>query len=253
MKNLLLVLAMAMLVVVSFSVKAQDPDPSLILSLSFDEGDGDIAEDASKYGNNGEIKGGPEWVNGKFERALLLDGTDDFVQVPHAEILCADEEVTVMAWINAERHTGPGGQNWQGILSKGNSPRSYSLYTEVGQALHFSTAGAGTVSTTKVPLNEWVHIAAVVVEGKHIYYINGEPAGEGGSGIKLPGVSDTADVLVGKTHEGSREFLGMIDEVRIWNRALDADEIKDQMDAGSGGAAVQPQSKLATTWAEVKK
>lgn len=157
-----------------------------------------------------------------------------------------------MAWINAERHLGPGGQRWQGILAKSNDPRSYSLYTEASQALHFGTAGVGTLSTGLVPLNEWVHVAAVVEGGQHKYYINGEPAGVSGSGIVLPGAADTANVVIGKTHEGSREFLGMIDEVRIWNRALDEDEIKGEMNKGGGETPVEPQSSLATTWGRMK-
>jgi hypothetical protein len=196
------------------------------------------------------LNGDPEWVDGKFEGALQFDGTDDFVQVPHAEILCVDEEVTVMAWINTERHGGPG--NYQGLVAKSNGPRSYSLYIESGGGLHFSTAGIGTVSTTKVPLNEWLHVAAIVVDGTHQYYINGEDAGKGGAGINLPGLSDTADVLVAKTWEGTREFLGMIDEVRIWNRALSQDEVKDEMDMGNKAAAVEPQRKLTTTWGSIR-
>jgi hypothetical protein len=91
----------------------------------------------------------------------------------------------------------------------------------------------------------------MVVDGMHKYYINGEPAGQGGGGIKLPGLSDTQDVLVGKTWEGTREFLGMIDEVRIWNRALNEDEIRTEMDIGIE-AAVNPSGKLSDTWGKIK-
>jgi hypothetical protein len=95
-------------------------------------------------------------------------------------------------------------------------------------------------------------VAAVVVDGGHIYSLNGDGDGVGGTGINLPGLSDTETVVVGKTHEGAREFLGMIDEVRIWNRALDADEIGAEMNRGGGETPVEPQSKLATTWAQIK-
>lgn len=254
MKKLLtltLIAITTILVMMASIGEAADPeDASLILSLSFDNA-GEEAEDLSQYGNNGTLSGGPEWVDGKFEGALQFDGEDDFVEVPHAEILCVDEEVTVMAWINAERHTGPGGAGWQGILSKSNSPRSYSFYTESGGGLHFSTAGTGSVSSA-VPLNEWVHVVAMVVEGSHQYYINGEDAGTGGGGINLPGTSDTATVLVGKTHEGNREFLGLIDEVRIWNRALTQDEVKEEMDMGSQSLAVDASGKLGATWGSIK-
>ena len=52
------------------------PEPSLILYLPFDEGEGNIAGDASKYGNHGNLQGMkpnlPEWVDGKFGKAKNL-------------------------------------------------------------------------------------------------------------------------------------------------------------------------------------
>jgi len=198
-----------------------------------DEGSGTIVTDLSEYGNDGTLQGDPQWVNGKFGKALQFNGVDEFVEIPHADILTVDNEVTVMAWINAERHGGPGTESWQGIVAKSNSPRSYSLYTEASGALHFSTTSTtindyvGTLSTGQVPLNEWVHVAAIVVDGGHVYYINGEPAGTSGSDIVLPGTDDTSPVVIGRTGEGAaRSFLGMIDDVRIYNEALTQEEIQ---------------------------
>jgi len=227
----------------------------------FDEGSGTVATDLSEYGNDGTLQGNPQWVNGKFGKALQFDGVDDWVEIPHAEILTVDNEVTVMAWINAKRHTGPNNETWQGIVAKSNSPRSYSLYTEASGALHFSTtstvtnAYVGTLSTGQVPLNEWVHVAAMVVGGQHQYYINGEPAGTSGSGIVLPGKTDLANVLIGRTWEGNREFLGMIDDVRIYNEALTQDEIQSNMQGAGMPYAFGPTptdgSLHADTWASL--
>jgi len=209
---------------------AQGADPSLVGWWKFDEGAGTTAYDSSIYGNDGTLQNGPQWVNGKLKTALQFDGVDDFVQVPHDPILTVDNEVTVMAWINTSRHGGPGTEGWQGILAKSNDPRSYSFYTESGGGLHFSTAGTGTVSSTQVPLNEWVHVCAMVSAGQHIYYINGQPAGTSGSGIVLPGAADTANLTIGRTQEGAnRSFLGMIDDPRIYNRALTQEEVQEAM------------------------
>jgi hypothetical protein len=226
-------------------------DESLILYFSFDELDGDTVIDHSQYGNDGTLAGAPELVSGKFGDALKLNGESDWVEVPHAEILTVDENVTVMAWINAERHKGPNDQRWQGIVAKGNGPRSYSFYTEFpSECLHLSAGGSGSVCTGKVALNEWQHVAAHVEDGTHRYWLNGEAAGEFGGQNPLPGTADTADVLVGKTHEGNREFLGLIDEVRIWNRALSEDEIRAEMETSL--TPVEPLGKLSTTWSALK-
>lgn len=254
MRSLSLALAMLMLVMVASVVYAADSsDDTLILYLPFDEGDGTTAGDLSQYGNDGELNGAPEWVAGKFGDALKFNGVSDWVEVPHADILAVDTDVTAMAWINAERHEGPGGARWQGILSKGNGPRSYSFYTEIpSTGLHFSVGGSGSVSAETVALNEWQHVVAQVIGDAHKFYINGQLAGEFPGKNPPPGLADTANVLVGKTHENSRELLGLIDEVKIWNRALDEAEIVDEMNKGAA-TAVEPQNKLATTWGALKQ
>jgi len=213
---------------------------------TFDEGSGTTAKDSSGNNNNGRLVGGPTWVPGKFGKALKFDGVDDYVEVPHnASLLPPGNEETVSVWINAERLTGPNGAQWQGILSKGDSPRVYSLYTDSGGGvLHFSTgpsgAYVGTVSTTQVPLNQWVHIAVVVTGGQHHYYINGLPAGVSGSGVTLPAGS-TSILTIGKTPgETDREFKGMIDDVRLFDFAMTAEEIKDLYD---GKVPVWPKAK----------
>jgi hypothetical protein len=216
----------------SFSTLLDIPvtDPNLVGWWKFDDDAGTTAVDSSGYDNYGTLEGDPQWAIGHDGSALSFDGIDDYVEVPHAEILTVDNEVTVMAWIYTSRHAGPGTESFQGIISKGNPPRSYSLYTQSAGTLHFSTTSAGAYvgssSSEQVPLNEWVHVAAMVAGGEQLYFINGEPAGTGGSGIELPGLTDTANVVIGRTNEGStRSFLGMIDDVRVYNRALTQDEI----------------------------
>ena len=234
---------------------AVDPsDESLILYFSFDELNGDTVTDHSQYGNDGTIAGAPELVAGQFGNALKLNGQSDWVEVPHADILTVDENVTVMAWINTERHQGPNSERWQGILSKGNGPRSYSFYTEFpSECLHLSVGGGGTVCNGKVALEEWQHVVAQVDDGTHRYWINGENVGDFPGQPPPPGKADTANVLVGKTHEGNREFLGLIDEVRVWNRALSEEEVIEQMESGFFEIfAVDPRQKLTTTWGHLK-
>ena len=253
MKNIFIMLTLITFAA-SFVYAASEPEDSLILYFSFDELDGKNTIDHSKYGNDGEMVGKPKHVEGKFGKALELNGESDWVVVPHDETLTVDESVTVMAWINTPRHTGPAGAQWQGILAKSNNPRSYSFYTEsASQCLHLSVGG-GSVCNKKVPLDEWVHVAAQVHEGTtHKYWVNGEPAGSFGGKNPPPGKADTADVFVGKTHEGNREFLGLIDEVRIWNRALTDDEIVEQMEKGHFELfPVDPRQKLAATWGHLK-
>ena len=59
-------------------------DENTIGMWNFNEGSGSLLKDKSPYHNDGEIYG-PTWVNGKFGKALLFDGVDDYVVVPTSE------------------------------------------------------------------------------------------------------------------------------------------------------------------------
>ena len=262
MRTLFLSLLVASLLYISPLGKAIQDD-SLVLYLPFDEGSGKEVKDLSQYGNDGAIEGKPKWVEGKFEKALELDGVADWVQVKDSSSLRVFEEVTVMAWIKPERYTFPG-HDWQGIIAKANNPRSYSFYTHTSGrfllAIHFGGQHfVGWSNGNGVPLlKEWSHVAAVAEttkqNGTMRLFMNGKltketPFGE----LKgLPGDSDTSDVVIGRTWEGSRFFLGLIDEVAIYNRVLKEREIKQDMEKGILSAAVGPSGKLTTTWGEIK-
>jgi hypothetical protein len=222
-------------------------DPSLVGWWRLDEGAGTTAADSSGNGNNGDIVGDPAWVVGQIGKALQFDGDDDYVEVPHTEGLNVDNEVTVALWVNAERYVS-GAEGWGGIMAKGNSPRSYSVYTTSAGNIHFSTAGVGTVSAAIFPLNEWAHVTCIVVGGGHEYYINGEAAGTGGSGIVLPGNTNTANVTLGNIGgEANRIFQGMLDDARVYNRALAVEELAAVMKGELPVVAADPAPEdLAT-------
>ena len=222
-------------------------DPSLILSLSFDEvaADGTVM-DASQYGNHGTTAGSTALVDGRFGKALEFNGEDTWVEIPHHDSLTVRQSVTVMAWIYTPRYNGPDGIDWQGIIAKGDVPRSYSLYTEVGGGILLSPSGSQVKQTSngQFDRNEWQHVVAQIGDGVKQYWINGKSAGSVPFDGLLPGKIDQASVLIGNTHDTyppenpDRHFLGLIDEVRVWNRVLSQPEIISQMESGTTGAIV---------------
>ena len=157
-------------------------DPSLVGWWRLDDGAGAVASDSSGNGNDGDFVGAPTWVTGQISLAVHFDGDNDWLEVPHNDILTVDNEVTVAAWIMPEQ-LDDGGTGYQGVITKGNAVRSYSLYTRTNGTMHFSTTSGGAYvgsgSTGAVVLNEWQHISAQVKGGVHYYFINGLPAGSG--------------------------------------------------------------------------
>jgi len=67
----------------------------------FDEGSGVTAKDSSVNKNNGTLKGGVKWVDGKFGKALEFDGKDGNVEVPDNDTLNVTA-VTLAAWVKSE-------------------------------------------------------------------------------------------------------------------------------------------------------
>jgi hypothetical protein len=111
----------------------------------------------------------------------------------------------------------------------------------------------GSNSALNVELNKWQHVVAQHTGKSHIYYINGELAGEFDGKSALPGTKDKESVMIARSHEGSREFEGVIDEVKIWNRVLSEKEVNHHMSVGKGQVSVEPEGKLATTWSQLKR
>ena len=257
LKKIILVLLLIMLAV-PVTQRANEPEESLILYMSFDAINDKQVFDHSLYENHGEMRGAPKQVTGRFGKALQYNGTSDFIQIPHDESLTVDKDVTVMAWIHAETLTGPNDGRWAGILAKGNNPRSYSLWTDAEtKCLHFSVGppnGGGTVCNTEIKLNAWQHVSAQINEGTHRYWLNGELVKEIPNRPNPPGLNDLKPVVIGTASVNNETyFTGMIDEVRIWNRALSDEEINAQMEKGHFEIfAVDPRNKLTTTWGNLK-
>ena len=257
MRNLFISgLVASIVMLIPFATFATFTD-GLVLYLPFDEGSGDVAKDVSGNGHDGKIDL-PEWVAGKFGKALKFAGADSgtFVTVESAPDLNLNE-LSFMVWINAE--------NWDGtrqIVGKsvhgGCSGRAqYGLFSESGGfTLRFETAaGRANVNTALPPAGEWVHVAFTNDGTIAKLFINGTEVANGAVPGKL-NANDDPFRIAQDCDRPNYIFAGLIDEARLWNRALSEAEIREFMDKGmeilTGGTAVEPQNKLLTTWGKMK-
>jgi len=235
-------------------------DESMVLCLSFDEGQGNVAKDSSQYGNNGEVEGA-EWVNGRFSKALEFDGDGgDYVVVPDTPELLLLEGGTLMAWSYIMIEAGHA--SWPRIMIKaadnGGTTNGYDFLFDRagGYALRFCVVACSSHIPVEGIQDDWTenwHHVAITFDGITIKaYADGENISE----IAQPGptVDSTGlDLHIGNGADFGRPFHGIHDEIRIFNRALEEEEIKWHMDRGSREiVAVEPHSKLAITWAEIK-
>jgi len=240
------------LILTSISYAKIDPETCVGMWL-FDE-EGDVAKDSSMNGNDGTLNGDPQWVDGQFGQALEFDGSSSYVDCGNGESLDIPTggSVTMCAWVYS--YIGSTGA-WQGILAKRAPDYAYGINL-VTNNFQIYTSGASGIQgfAYNLPVEEWVFVCGVMSEQPTELYINGELFGGAGKGPG-GGVMSLANTLrIGASFAEGEIFNGIIDEVAVFDVALTADDITSIMTNGLGVEnAVSPLSRLATTWADLKK
>jgi len=223
-------------------------EDALVGYWPFDEGVGEDAEDASGNGHDGVLEGNADWVAGKFDKALDFGAGDGYVVVPDDDALDLTEDLTYMGWFNLNEVIA--GQ--RRLMSKNDS---IFLLFDFGAAdsldLLVKPNNDFAESTTSFEVGEWYHFAGTYDGDSLRMYINGELEGEA-NGVPEIAASDL-DIWIGADDytPGVTTFPGILDDIRIYSKALSEEEIKKAM---SGPVAVQmAQEKLPITWGLVKK
>jgi hypothetical protein len=191
-------------------------DPSLIAHWALDEAEGDIAQDSA--GNNiGFVMGNPIWQPdaGQVNGAIQLDGVDDFI-VAGPPLNPGGGPLSVLAWVQ-------GGAPGQAIISEPFGPDWLSLDSLTGHLMTELTqsgrSGAPLLSETTITDGQWHRIGFVWDGSNRTLYVDGVAvAQETQNGISSP--SSGLYIGADKTMTPGTYFSGMIDDVRIYNRAV---------------------------------
>ncbi|MBI5046534.1 PQQ-binding-like beta-propeller repeat protein [Candidatus Micrarchaeota archaeon] len=186
--------------------------------------------DVSQYGNNGSCSGStcPVWnSSGNYGGAFTLDGVDDYLETVNNLSISGDQTRTVLLWFN------PGSkQGAQEIFSFGavDSAKMFGLVYDLylaDEGVYFTgyaADAAGQINT--INRDSW-NFVAVTYNGTWVkVYLNGNTTPDIESAVTLSTTDST--FYIGKSKEDLYEFEGSIDEVRIYNRSLSADEIQQQ-------------------------
>ena len=236
--------------------QALNDDPALKLYFTFDEGEGNKAEDQSQSGLKGLLMGKAKLVkDGKFGGAVEMSDANCKIVVDAAKELDITKEVTMAAWIFPLEDQND--SNIMGRRTAGNAGGYCMQWSGFGNAAKIETwiglpGWKGTRDIQKIApkLKEWHHVVAIY-DGKMIkQYIDGKLDASVAGGGKI--ASQDVEFRVGQAQTGLPSMTGKIDEVAVYDRALDLDEIKSDMENGVY-FAVDSKDKLATTWAHLKK
>lgn len=239
---------------------AKIDDKSVVGIWLFDENVGNVAKDSSGRGHDGEVKGNLKWINGIFFSALEFPGqAGSFVKVPHHNDFNL-LTFTMLAWIKTE-NTGQrqeiimkraeGGVNSQNLHFQIESGRTS---VDVGFTADNQWA-TGLFGNTDITTGDWFHIAATYDKQFLKLFVNGIEDGQQPRTTK-PDNND-ASLAIGAVFEaGSAPLKGALDEVGIFNAALDIDDINIIMNKGLketvGAKAVYGLGKLSTIWGSIK-
>jgi hypothetical protein len=241
-------LVLAFLVIPYVTNALDIDDEELLLFFPCNE-EGDVVEDWSPHGNDGEVVGTVEWVDGKYGMALSFEETGE-VKAPHIPL--NDKSFTICMWVKAALSGG----SEQCVFSQmqanaQNTSLHYRIYTNGTIRMGFYSNDLDAPGTAVK--DEWIHICFWLdVEGKsRKIFINGEQVAEdaGKAGIEYKGAS--GDTMIGSWSTSGQKFNGVIDEVQVWDRALSEAEINDSM-GDLTIAAVDTSGKLTTTWGKLK-
>lgn len=185
----------------------------------------------------GDLQDNASLVDSPFQKALQVDGQNDAFVVPRHETMnVADQPFTVSAWIRpTELRQG-------GIVCLGRYSWTHGWYLDMPnnqgiiriETAHNQNQSNGTVQSAPgiIRVNQWQHITAVVRPGTNDtrIYVNGFRVAKGTinkNNLDNPKVN----LNIGRI-EGSQQFKGQIDEVRIYRRALAETEIRALMAGG---------------------
>ncbi len=264
----------ACLAIISLTLPCQSfarIDPETVAGAWLFDEEADVVEDVSGNGNNGVVKGDPEWDDGKFGGAISYDGMNDFVDCGAGESLSVGtDDFSLVAWMRAAKESPP---NWAGnIISRfdTNAPRHGFLFgvrgaldpNNVDKPLFLlglgQESGAHLFGTSPITDDEWHHLAATVDRARSAkLYRDGVFEAEMNIAGSANQNEDNALNLNIGADSGNRWFFnGLLDEVALIKAVLTEAEIQSIMNEGLervlGITAVSPTDRLTAAWGSIK-
>ncbi|MCP5096231.1 MAG: LamG domain-containing protein, partial [Chloroflexi bacterium] len=199
-------------------------DESLIALWVIEEGSGTITADTSGNGNDGVLNGDMVWSSDTPSGSgytLEFDGVNDYVEIPNESQFDLNV-MSVAFWVKVDTFT----TNWQAMVTKGDG--AWRIHRcGSNQTISFGTSGLSNgdmCSNATFDDGQWHHVVAVYDGSTKSLYVDGALD----KSEAVTGSINTNDypVMIGNNAQKmSRYFDGLIDEVRIYDKALSADEI----------------------------
>src|SRR3989338_8040792 len=192
---------------------------------------------------------------GKIGQGLKFDGVDDYVGTADSSSLDITDKITISAWVNS--FSAANRTNYGRVLEKSKDTTEciepYTIYDLIflptGEAKFDIAIGGlakGMASITVPSLNTWYHLVGTYDGSNMRIYVNGALdntlAQSGTLNTSNNGLRFADSSLAGPC--GSGLFNGLVDDVRIYNRAVSAGEVGQLYQQGAAKVNKSPTSLL---------
>lgn len=206
----------------------------LVGHWKLDDGSGLVASDASGYGHDGTLTNmnpATDWVAGHIGGALRFDGDDDEVMIPDSDLLDDTPVITVACWVYPTRLDG----DPRGPVSKRvhfHTEHAWAMFFYGGDRVNIDveTNNNRFASNRVFTEDQWYHLALVYdgswpANSRVRFYVNGALDRTAYEASTVIG-NKNAPVVIGQLNGNEIGFFeGLIDDVRVYRRALDDAEI----------------------------
>lgn len=214
-----------------FTTREPSKEGEYVAFYKFDEGKGNFIGDASDYKNNAEAYGHPTWIDGAKGKALRFNGSDQFATVQDHPSLDLSKSLTIALWIKPERVAT------QYLVKKAeqNSIDGYELslastgkvFFRFNQNTSGNTYRINSRSSYPSDGNTWMHVAVTYDGSTMTMYIDGEENKKEFYSSSPTIIPNHLELTLGAGFNGFRGLQGSMDEVYIFDKALNAEEVKN--------------------------
>jgi len=212
----------------------------LMAAYGFNEGLGTSVTDSSGNANNGTITVATWTTQGQFGNALSFNPNSNpvtIVTIPDSASLDLGSTGTIEAWVRLTSIN-----RWQAVMAKGNTnsdpAQNYAIEINPSNRVicYLGNGSSATTltSTSTLAANTFYHLACTWNGATLALYINGALNASVGQGITPAG--NISPFYIGQFGGNVSRFAGIIDEVRIYNRALTITQVQQDMNTPVGGA-----------------
>ena len=198
----------------------------------FDESSGTIAADSAGGDNDGILFGDQlEWAAGRFGGALSFPGVPDDAGVEFPTTGMSATAGTVAMWgLLADPQPATEGRYFFGHTTQPQWSNRVQIYMQEGftdsRLLDIGLGNSHTLDTDilELPMEQWLHVALTWDSGRYVVYVDGEEVSSGAY-TGLSEIHPIANIGNDGCLWPYESFAGLLDEVRLYDHALNADEI----------------------------